>query len=201
MKKALSSKGERTKQFVIEQAANVFNKNGYHGTSVQHLRAATRLTSGVIYSNFDGKQELAEKAFEWNVERLNASYKSAFQSKSSAREKLTAFIEHPYKMVHRSFGGGCPILNMSTEADDHLPWMRKKVIAAIDTMTKMVGEILQDGIANGEFRPIDVKQTGLFIFAAIEGSIMLAKAHEQLQMLKTVELQLKQYAEAVIFKS
>ncbi len=49
------SKSEKTKAFIIEKAAPVFNTKGYAGTSLSDLTAATGLTKGAIYGHFENK--------------------------------------------------------------------------------------------------------------------------------------------------
>ncbi|MEM6766951.1 MAG: TetR family transcriptional regulator [Bacteroidota bacterium] len=187
------TKGEKTKQWVIERSAEIFNTKGYHGTSINDLREATKLTSGVIYGNFQGKQDLATKAFEYNIQKLHTLYLSAVLSKDKPDEQLFAFVEHPYKIVHKIFQGGCPVLNMSTEADDALPWIKTKVLYAIKRMIGLVENILTDGIEKGIFRQVDIAEVSRFIFASIEGGIMLAKSNNEIEYMKQIENQLKAY--------
>ncbi|MBV6647201.1 MAG: TetR/AcrR family transcriptional regulator [Cyclobacteriaceae bacterium] len=194
------TKGEKTKQHVIEKAAEIFNLKGYEGTSVNDLRDATKLTSGVIYANFRGKQDLASHAFDYNTDKLYATYQSAILAHDQPDAQLLAFIEHPSKIVHKLFQGGCPILNMSIEADDALPWIREKVLLAIAKMTQLVENVLAKGEQQGVFHKMDKKEVSQFIFAAIEGSIMLAKANNYIGSMKRVENQLKVYIKAVIIK-
>ena len=54
------SKAERTKQFIVEKAAAVFNEKGYAGTSMNDLTIATGLTKGSIYGNFENKDDIAQ---------------------------------------------------------------------------------------------------------------------------------------------
>lgn len=49
------SKAERTKQFIIEKTAPIFNAKGYMGTSMNDIMNATGLTKGSIYGNFETK--------------------------------------------------------------------------------------------------------------------------------------------------
>ena len=57
------SKAERTKNFIIEKTAPLFNMKGYSGTSMSDITAATGLTKGSIYGNFENKDEVAIAAF------------------------------------------------------------------------------------------------------------------------------------------
>lgn len=62
----MSTKAERTTQYIIETVAPIFNKYGYVGTSMSHLTEATGLTKGAIYGNFENKEALALASFEYN---------------------------------------------------------------------------------------------------------------------------------------
>ncbi len=54
-----SSKAERTRKFIVERTAPIFNMKGYSGTSLTDLTAATGLTKGSIYGNFENKDDVA----------------------------------------------------------------------------------------------------------------------------------------------
>ncbi|MGN6478181.1 MAG: TetR/AcrR family transcriptional regulator, partial [Flavipsychrobacter sp.] len=63
-------KSERTKQFIVEQVAPIFNVKGYAGTSLSDMTSATGLTKGSIYGNFSGKDDVALAAFDYNLAKL-----------------------------------------------------------------------------------------------------------------------------------
>ena len=64
------SKSERTKKFIIEKTAPVFNEKGYAGTSMNDLMMVTGLTKGSIYGNFQNKDEVALAAFDYNFGKV-----------------------------------------------------------------------------------------------------------------------------------
>ncbi len=49
---------EQTRQQIIETAARLFARNGFHGTSMANLTAATGLTKGAFYHHFESKDDL-----------------------------------------------------------------------------------------------------------------------------------------------
>jgi TetR/AcrR family transcriptional repressor of nem operon len=57
------TKAEKTKAFIIERSAPLFNSKGYSGTSMNDLMDITGLTKGSIYGNFENKDEVALAAF------------------------------------------------------------------------------------------------------------------------------------------
>ena len=59
MEKQLS-KGEASRQRIVEAAYSLFLEQGYHGTSIRQIAEAAGLTTGGIYSHFDGKESIWE---------------------------------------------------------------------------------------------------------------------------------------------
>ena len=51
------TKGEKTRQMIIEKAAPLFNKNGYAGTSLSDIMKVTGLAKGGLYGNFKTKMK------------------------------------------------------------------------------------------------------------------------------------------------
>jgi AcrR family transcriptional regulator len=49
---------ERTREQLLEAAARVFARHGFNGASVPQIAEAAGVSTGAIYSNFSGKEEL-----------------------------------------------------------------------------------------------------------------------------------------------
>ena len=56
------SKGEQTRQSIVEKAAPLFNQRGFEGCSMTAIMEATGLEKGGIYRHFDSKAQLASEA-------------------------------------------------------------------------------------------------------------------------------------------
>src|SRR5271155_2388211 len=102
------NKAERTRQFIIEKTAPIFNRKGYAGTSLSDMTEATGLTKGSIYGNFADKDEVALAVFDYNVGRLGARTLAGMDLQQSARETLLAYIGS-YQLRNPLTEGGCPI--------------------------------------------------------------------------------------------
>ena len=63
------SKGEQTRQRIIEEAATIFNQRGYEATSMQDVMDATGLEKGGLYRHFVSKEELAAEALRYALDR------------------------------------------------------------------------------------------------------------------------------------
>ena len=53
------TKAERTKQFILETAAPIFNQKGISGANIDDVLSATKLTKGCLYGHFESKEDLA----------------------------------------------------------------------------------------------------------------------------------------------
>ena len=176
----MATKGEQTRQRVVEASAPVFNQRGYWGASLRDLMSATGLEKGGIYNHFRSKDELAAAAFEHNVEGIGELLRSALAAHRDAPGRLRAVLD-VYRgfAVRPPFAGGCPILNAATETDDTHPALRDRVREAMrrlreDTLVRIV----ERGIERGELRQsVDPDVVATVFVATIEGALMLAQLY------------------------
>lgn len=187
------SKAERTKQFIIEKTAPIFNMKGYSGTSMSDITEATGLTKGSIYGNFENKDEVAIAAFKFNVKRLQDTFAKEIEKQKTFKDKLLVYprLYSDYYDL-RVTQGGCPIINTATEADDTHPVLRKKVENTILAWRDKLADLIQQGITAGEFKAqsIDPERTALTMIAIIEGAVMIAKITGKLSNLSDIMLAL-----------
>jgi len=168
-------KAERTRQYIIEQTAPVFNKKGYAGTSLQDISSTTGLTKGSIYGNFEGKDEVALAAFDHNLKKVMNIFSSALSQGSTTREKLLMYVKVYRNWEQYPFPeGGCPMLNTAIEADDTHPALKKKARNAVLSWKKGLTQIIEQGISNKEIRKdTNAEQFALTMIAMIEGMTMI----------------------------
>ena len=171
------SKAEKTKLFIIQKTAPVFNRKGYAGTSIKDLTEATGLTKGSIYGNFTNKDAVAVAAFDYNYGTLTRAVKQRMDDKAHPIDKLKVFLNVFSDLQHlASLQYGCPILNTAVEADDTHDELRKRANNAIDNWYKTISTIVKQGQDNGQIH-LGVNHAdfaGAYI-ALIEGGVMLAK--------------------------
>jgi TetR/AcrR family transcriptional repressor of nem operon len=190
------SKAERTRQFIIEKTAVIFNKKGYAGTSLSDLTGATGLTKGSIYGNFASKEEVALAAFDYNRGRVSDRIQQLVEKETTFYDKLMVYTK-VYSNTALADRGGCAILNTAVEADDTNSLLKDKAAKAVINWRKNLTDLINGGIAAGEFKAdIDVNQSALSIIALIEGGIMIAKVTNSKpnldEVLGTVEILINQ---------
>ncbi|MBB6500767.1 TetR/AcrR family transcriptional regulator [Pedobacter cryoconitis] len=188
------SKAERTRQFIIETTAGIFNTKGYAGTSLSDLTEATQLTKGSIYGNFENKEDVALAVFDYNLSRVRLAIANRMQLSTSYHDKLMVYAQVYHSFSGEAFPpGGCPILNTAIEADDTNTLLKERAERAVSEWKNNIKSLIQAGIKSGEFSAgTEVDRLAYSIVALIEGGIMIAKItgdHANLdKVLKTVEL-------------
>lgn len=187
------SKAERTKEFIIEKTAPIFNMKGYSGTSMSDMTEATGLTKGAIYGNFENKDDVAIAAFKYNLKKLQDTFNAEIDKQTTFKAKLLVYprlYSNYYDL--KVTQGGCPILNTASEADDTHPVLKKIVERVLLSWKNKLVQLIKQGILAGEFKAksIDKERTALTIIAIIEGAIMIAKATGEVKNLGIVMLSL-----------
>jgi TetR/AcrR family transcriptional regulator, transcriptional repressor for nem operon len=172
------SKSERTKQYIIEKTAGIFNTKGYAGTSINDLIEATGLTKGSIYGNFENKDDVALAAFDYNFNRLVALIRAKMEGKMNAVDKLLVYPDTYRNFLNNPILiSGCPLTNTSTEADDTHPLLRSKVESAYQFWKHTLEIHLRNGIDNKEIKPdIDFDEFTSVFMAVLQGATLQAKA-------------------------
>ncbi|MGH2667397.1 TetR/AcrR family transcriptional regulator [Flavobacterium sp.] len=182
------NKSERTRQFIIEKTAPIFNTKGYAGTSISDIIEATKLTKGSIYGNFKNKDEVAVAAFQYNLSKVQALISNEVAKKVTYREKLKCIPQLYLDFLSEKFPvGGCPILNTATEADDTHPELRKLAKNAIISWNENLVTLITKGKEKKEFKTeTNAAEKALLIITLIEGAVMLTKLTGLTNYLKTV---------------
>lgn len=170
-------KAEKTRQYILEKAAPLFNQKGFDGTSLADLERVTGLTKGALYGNFPDKEALAGEAFLYTTAKVKARIHAVLKPVATYHEKLLALLDFfACYVLDPPVQGGCPLLNAAVEADDHRITMRPIVAREIMEVVNGIATLLRKGIRAGEFRnDINVRELAYTFFCTIEGAIMLSR--------------------------
>ncbi len=170
------SKGEETRQFIIEKAAPLFNIKGIEATAMSDIMEATKLSKGSLYVHFKNKEELVEHVFFHNMKVLGNKVMNAVQRAPSAKEKLFAYIDILTDIENPPVTGGCPMMNFGIEADDTNPMINSKVKKEITHSLELISSIIVQGKTSGEFKADwNHYEFATLMFAMIEGGVIISR--------------------------
>jgi TetR/AcrR family transcriptional regulator, transcriptional repressor for nem operon len=192
------SKAQATKSHIIEQAAALFNQQGYAGSSMSDLMRATGLQKGGIYNHFSSKDELALAAFDFAANRIQQNFMGALHGKRHAIDRLMAVLSvYEHMLDDPPIAGGCPILNTAIESDDTHPALRQRAQLAMDAWRNLIRRIVDKGILRGELRStVDRDTVATVLIATIEGAVMLSKLYSEPSYLERALDHLKTYVQS-----
>ena len=171
----MNTKAALTTQFIIETAAPIFNKYGYAATSMSVLTKVTGLTKGAIYGNFENKEDLAIKCFNYNIKRLFKALMETVDGIESAKGKLLAIVDfyRNYYEYSKRFGG-CPIINVGVDSNNQNTVLIQHVRKTIERFHVYIAEIINLGKNQGELKEgIDAMEWSVRIDSMIQGATFM----------------------------
>lgn len=191
------TKGQQTRELIVQRAAEVFNCLGYFGTSMADIMHATGLEKGGIYNHFSSKEQIALEAFDYAFERLSQRLRSASEDIPNTVDRLQAFVAAFASQVEQPvFNGGCYVLNTAIEADDAHPKLRARAHDAIHRWITFLRTTVAEGITRGEVRPeVDPDAVAAVLISGLEGAIMLSKITSNRDQMQRVATHLSAYLE------
>ncbi|WP_158963383.1 TetR/AcrR family transcriptional regulator [Myroides fluvii] len=172
------SKAAKTRQFIIEKTAPLFNTKGYAATSISDITAITGLTKGSIYGNFSNKDEVVIEAFLHNVALIKREIHAALNRGKNPKEALLNFVDF-YRQYWEKLvtSGGCALLNAATEADDHLLFLKESVQHNFTLWIQRLTGVIEQGKEQGYFKPSAQAEDVASLFVIlIEGGILLSRS-------------------------
>lgn len=175
------SKSERTRAHIVEQAALLFNQQGYAGTSMSDLMVATGLKKGGLYNHFPSKDDLALAAFDYAIAHMQKQFREAIRGKRHAIDRLLAILRVYEHMAEQPpLPGGCPILNTAIESDDTHPALRDRTCSALNQWRHLMKRIISKGIQRGELsETVEAEQVATVLISTLEGAVMMSKLYEE----------------------
>lgn len=194
------SKGARTRQHIIAQAAEVFNTHGFAGTSMGALTRATGLEKGGLYNHFSSKEALAMAAFDYAVSLIGQRFLEAIAAQPHAPDQLRAIAQVFQSHIdYPLFSGGCPVLNTAIETDDSTSALRERAQTAMTTWHRLIGSIVKRGREQGELRPeTDPYMVATILTSTLEGALMLSRLYDDPAYMQRAITHISTYIQSLI---
>ncbi|MDV2471796.1 TetR family transcriptional regulator [Elizabethkingia anophelis] len=168
---------KETPEYIIEKVAPVFNKKGYTATSLSEITKATSLTKGAVYFYFKNKEDLAVKAFHFNIEKIIKPLRQKIGSKENSIEKLKAITEY-FRSDYFDFAreiGGCPMLNLGVDAQFNNKVLFDEAQKISKVFIRSISDIIKSGILKKEIKAhTEADKISMVIYAMTEEAVFMA---------------------------
>jgi AcrR family transcriptional regulator len=139
---------------LLQVATQLFKEKGYHNTSMQDLADALGVQKASLYYYIDSKEELLRQLLARATSVLGGQVDEIYAADLSPTAKLAQILaNHAIAMMdHLSL-----ISVYLNEYRNLPPQQIEQTLAVRKHYEKVLMQIIQDGIASGEFRPVNVK--------------------------------------------
>ncbi|MEO8587154.1 MAG: TetR/AcrR family transcriptional regulator [Acidobacteriota bacterium] len=134
---------------ILEAAVRTFGQRGFHEARIAEIAAAAKVAEGTVYLYFRNKEDLLGVVFDESMDDVLAKGRAIARSKGPAGERLTALVH-----LHIEFIGSdrdlASVFQIELRRSARLVerFSRSKLVEYF----RLLGGVLRDGIANGEFR-------------------------------------------------
>lgn len=193
------TKAERTKQFILETAAPIFNRKGISGANIDDVLDATQLTKGCLYGHFENKEDLALQVVDYMLHNNAEKLMMNISRGKTAKAKVFAYLDYYKDPLETNIKGGCPVFNMAVEADDNNPAIKERIAVVLRQGQELFVSILNQGIKDGEFTDkLDAAGYAFKAVAAVEGAVVLCRvmntAKPMQGLIKNLKAELDSYS-------
>jgi TetR/AcrR family transcriptional repressor of lmrAB and yxaGH operons len=184
MAKASDSKGK-----TLAAAAKLFRQQGYHGTALHDILAASGSPRGSLYFHFPGgKEQIGDAALALSAEAVRQGIVKAAETSEDAEIFLVRIVRSMAADLQRSdYKEGCPIATTALETSAQ--------VEVLGTATRNAFQKWELEIKRGLFRfgiPAgDADLAATMILSQLEGALLLARTYRSLEPIHRAEQALK----------
>ncbi|HTW43658.1 MAG TPA: TetR/AcrR family transcriptional regulator [Solirubrobacteraceae bacterium] len=158
-----------TRERLLAAARSVFARHGFHGASVDEIAAQAGFSTGALYSNFDGKEDLFLVLMEREIDEHAREIAQAVRARASIAERATGGARQWMTMIDRE--PDLLLLFMEFWAYGvRDPQVRPKVAERFAQMRRVITQLIADGVREFELElELPAEQLALAIDALADG--------------------------------
>jgi AcrR family transcriptional regulator len=165
--KRVQQREERRKQ-ILDAALTVFLGKGFHATNVSDVAAEAGVSQGTIYWYFESKDELFHAALMSAFMDFGEGTLVALAECSTAADKMLALAGSMESLADMAEGLFMLFLGYWSSSERREESAQIWVDLLVEYKDVVVA-IMEEGIGNGEFKPIDADALGWALLAAYDG--------------------------------
>ena len=192
----LRTKGEKTRVRMLEAAARLFRKHGYHGTGLSQIIKESGTPKGSLYFHFpNGKEELTTAALLESgrefAEKLRALM-TADMGPADAFELACSTLAQ--ELIDSDYEHGCPLATVALETSTHSEPIRLACAGHFQDWQDLIESMLsRGGVAQDQ-----VHELAVTALSTIEGALLLSRVHRSTEPLAQVGRQMRQILSHVL---
>lgn len=190
MRAIKQARAQVTRDRILREATRLFVTRGYHDTSLDDVRRATGVTTGALFHHFSGKEQLGLAVLDWYVDQRRlelASIERKLPATADPLVQVFRLLEATRTRTQRRARqrqAGCVFGNLTTALADTHDGFRRKLADCFDEMAIDFKLRLDAAVqTHCPQRKLDTLGLARYIVSVLEGSIILARAHQDASLI------------------
>jgi AcrR family transcriptional regulator len=160
------------RQKILAAAADLFGSSSYDAVQMRDVAARAGVGKPTLYRYFPSKEELFLEVFKSGLDRLEGEIASILQDRQQPRQSLERLLQ----ALLGTLGGQVAALRLLT--DDQSAVMgrwRTEFRRRRRPIVEAARVLLEQGIASGDFRPVDLDAVPSMLIAIVRGGLVGAE--------------------------
>ena len=153
---------------ILQAAIACFSRKGYHLTTMDDIVAESGMSKGSLYWHYKSKKDILISVAEWYFNQMMGEMMGMVQQAPTATDQIKMLLAFVVEMMNIEDA----LLNVffdfyaETRHDEEVTEaVREMMMPFIDAIVVIIAE----GVASGEFRPVDARNAAVTLMAAGDG--------------------------------
>jgi TetR/AcrR family transcriptional repressor of lmrAB and yxaGH operons len=188
-------KGDETRGRLLATTAKLLQSQGFHGTGLSQVIDEAHAPKGSLYFHFPGgKEELTAEALRRSADEWEAAVLAVLAAAPDPGAGVGAVCGLLARTLEASaFRDGCPLATVALEASASSDRIHEVCTAAYRRWQRLIeAQLARVGVDGAR-----AEQLATFVLAALEGALLLAKAHRSAEPLYRVGVELEAMLAAI----
>ena len=166
----MATKGERTRESILNAAYALFVKKGFKQVTMKDVCEVTNMSRGGLYSHFSSTSQL----FEALLERITEKNALDFQEQMKQGASATAILEDALKLMEEEMKH--PEDSLSIAMYEYAETVDSEVMERLNKASKKKWkQLIRYGIERGEFQDVDASEIVNVILYSYQGVRMWSR--------------------------
>lgn len=145
-----------SKQAILDAAQTLLARHGYAGLSMRELALESGLAKATIYHYFQDKEEIFRQVLGRDMQTVHEHLLRAMAAESGSLAKLRAVVYTLFSLMHAR---RTIMMSVLRELGENKQVFHEVICAHRDTHLRLLMGLIQAGIDEGVFRPVNVEYT------------------------------------------
>lgn len=153
----------RRRAEILQAALGAFRERGYHATTLDDIAVRLGLRKTALYHYFPDKEAILYACHRESLAELRRLVETAQAQFARPADRLAYLIREHVRVMTDTLQGSPLAFDVHALSPAH----QREIIAGRDAYEQVLRELIEEGVQQGEFRPLPPKIAAFVILGAI----------------------------------